>query len=239
VKRAAAAVVAVLMIIGAVLVRRGMDDTKQEAERVRVLCAQIIADACTEWARTTNITVTAMDLTKAKAKDVAAFSLVIGPPAVLPDTGVAPTIVAHSPVVIVSRLDDPFCADGSLGCLTTLKAPVSIQVQRTGEIGKQLLAAVRGAISDENVIDVLLSSGVDSTNDITIGQMGSVHVPNVAVMAQVSVGAAPQLRAAPAKPAVRVDLGAALATDAPAAAAALIGDQRLSASLTAAGWQPG
>lgn len=241
-KKLAAAVVALVMVVGAVLVRRGLDDHRKVAERVTVLCAQTIAPACEAWRDAgANVTVSAgRDLSTLKADDLSAYDLVVGPQVLVgsllgSDAG-GGTALATSPVVVVSRASAPACRTAVLACL--LKRPLDndTEVQRTGELGPDLQAALRRASGGDPAMDDLLgSSQVPAASSITLGKVANTGIPSAAVMVGAVVPKAETLLAT-AVPDAAVTIAGFARAGAPAAATRLLADPVLATSLQAAGW---
>ena len=242
-KKLAAAIVAVVMIVGAVLVRRGLDDHQKVAERVTVICAQTIAPACTAWRDAgANITGSAdRDFSTLKAADLAGFDLVIGPTIVtssLLDTATgSPRLLASSPIVVISSADSPVCPDGRLKCLAALPATLAWAIQKKGELGADVMTALTNAAGDDVTFgDLLVSSRVDPVTSITPAGVQNAGNPAAAVLTRISVGAAANLSVTPVVPSAQVGISGFVNADAPSSANDTLADPRLTAALSTADW---
>ena len=240
-KKMLAALAAVIMVAAAVVVRSGLDDKQTEAERVQVLCARIIADACRQWqASGANVTVKEGDTSKPSAD-----TIVIGPAVATGNLSTGDfdnslTLVS-SPLVIVSKRNAGLCPTGTLRCFVGLPGPLA--VDKTPELGDDVKRALRSAADrsgdgdPDSMYDQVIGSGTEPTDGLTVGKIQNVGIPQAALLPEFRVGPAAKLVATPLKPPASVSIVGFVRSDAPADAKALLKDRTLTSALETDGWK--
>lgn len=230
-KRGAAAVVALLMVVGAVVARSRLDTSKTETERVKVLCALIIADACNAWKDGgANISVRAGDTAKPEPGDTVVIGLEVATQD-LSSVGFGPSAeVTSSPLVIIYRRP-PMCADTKLACFTTLTG--NLAVDRSPDAMAALTTATAG---DDDLFDKVTGSRLEATDGSTVGKVQNAGTIQAAIMIRSLVGPVATAVIVEVQPVARVTLVGFVRTDAATTAKDLLRDQGLRTALRTAGW---
>ena len=230
-KRGAAAVVALLMVVVAVVARSRLDTSKTETERVKVLCALIIADACNAWKDGgANISVGIGDTSQPEPADTVVIGMEVAT-GDLSTTGFgSATVVTTSPLVIISK-KPAVCADQRLGCFA--KLPGDLAVDRSPDAVAALTAATAG---DADLFDNVTASRLAGADTSTGGKVQNTGIPQAAIMIRALVGPAAKLAILEVRPSARITVVGFIRTGAASAAKDLLNDQGLRNALRNAGW---
>lgn len=230
-KRSAAAVVAVLMVVVAVVARSRLDTSKTETQRVQVLCAQIIADACNAWKDGgANISVRIGDTSQPKVVDTIVIGLSVAT-GDLSTTGFgSATLVTASPLVIISK-KPAVCADQQLGCFAALTGDLA--VDRSPDV---LAALETATVGDADLLDKITASRLAEADGSTGGKVQNIGIPQAAIMIRALVGPAASLAILEVRPAAKVTLVGFVRLGAASGAKDLLNDEGLRTALRTAGW---
>ncbi len=230
-KRAAAAGVALLMVVVAVVARGRLDTSKTETQRVQVLCAQSIADACNAWKDGgANISVRTGDTAQPEPGDTIVIGLSVAT-GDLSATGFGSvTLVTASPLVIISK-KPAVCADQQLACFAALTGDLA--VDRSPDATAALEAATAG---DADLLDKVTASRLTEADGSTGGKVQNIGIPQAAIMIRALVGPAASLAILEVHPAAKVTLVGFVRLGAASGAKDLLSDERLRTALGTAGW---
>ncbi len=230
-KRAAAAVVALLMVVVAVVARGRLDTSKTEAQRVQVLCAQSIADACNAWKDGgANILVRIGETSQPATGDTVVIGLEVATEDLSTVGFGSATEVVSSLLVIISR-KPPVCPDPQLACFAKLTGDLA--VDRSPDAMAALKAATNG---NDDLRDKVTASRLGDADPSTGGKVQNTGIPQAAIMIRALVGPAANLAILDVRPRAKVTLVGFVRTGAATAAKDLLSDQGLRAALRNAGW---
>ena len=230
-KKVAAALVALLMVVVAVAARSRLDTSNTETQRVQVLCAQIIVDACNAWKDGgANISVRSGDTSQPGAAD----TVVIGPAVATRDLSIVgfdqAFVVTSSPLVIVSRTP-PICADRQLACFAKLTKNLAV------DLSPDVLAALEAATAgDPDMFNKVTASSVIDTDTATMAKVQNLGGLQAAIMIRALVGPTASLAILDLRPSAKVSLVGFVRTRARSGARDLIRDEGLRTALRTAGW---
>ena len=230
-KKVAAALVALLMVVVAVAARSRLDTSNTETQRVQVLCAQIIVDACNTWKDGgANISVRSGDTSQPAAADTVVIGLAVATQDLSTVGFGSYSVVTSSPLVFISKKPPP-CPDPKLACFAKLTGDLA--VDRSPDALAALEAATAG---DPDIFDKVTAGSVIDTDTATVAKVQNIGIPQAAIMIRALVGPAATLAILDLRPAAKVTLVGFVRTGAASGAQDLVRDEGLRTALRTAGW---
>ena len=230
-KKVAAALVALLMVVVAVAARSRLDTSNTETQRVQVLCAKIIIDACNAWKDGgANISVRSGDTSKPAAADTVVIGLAVATQDLSTVGFGSSSVVTSSPLVIISKRP-PKCGTAQLACFANLTK--NLAIDRSSDV----LAALETATArNPDIFDKVTANSVINIDTATVAKVQNLGIPQAAIMVRALVGPTASLAILDLRPSAKVSLVGFVRTRARSGAQDLVRDEGLRTALRTAGW---